>query len=101
MIEINQGDTLPTVEYQLQRNGEPVDVYGTSVKFLMKRLSDGEQVLSKKANIRDGPSGKVEYRWDSEDTEKTGKFKCEFQVTYNNDRIETFPKRESLYVKIA
>ena len=71
--------------------GVVVDLTGASARFLMR---DDDNVINKidaTAEISDGPGGVVIYDWVNGDTDTTGVFEAEVELTYANSKIETFP----------
>ncbi|GAA0307621.1 hypothetical protein [Rhodovulum strictum] len=98
-FEIKRGDTSPGLEYQLPVYSEGGSVLtGASVRFLM-RDQRGNLVVDAPATIWD-EGGVVRYAWVAEDTAKAGVHRAEFEVTYVDGAIETFPTRQWLTVTI-
>lgn len=92
MFKIKKGDTKEPLMAQLLDDNEPVDLTGCTVRFLM------DNGLNSMAEIRDATNGKVWYVFNEGETDTTGFFNAEFEVTYPDFRKQTFPSEG--YIKI-
>ncbi len=116
---IKRNDTLPYIRRQLvDSNGDPIDLsssgahggLGTAgvVKFTMRPSSDtamaGTAKVHASATVVDAATGIVEYRWAVADTDTTTDgttpYAAEFEVTFNDGTIETFPQSSYIAVTI-
>jgi hypothetical protein len=101
---IKKGDLLPIITATLKdANNDPVDLTGTSVKFIMRLVGattpkvnaagvvDSNQVTNK---------GKVSYPWIAADTNAGGVYEAEWQVTFSGAKPETFPNDGYLVIKV-
>ncbi|TCM84766.1 hypothetical protein [Rhodovulum steppense] len=89
-FEIKRGDTSPGLEYKLPIYSEGSGVLtGASVRFLM-RDRGFNQVVDAPADIHD-EGGVVRYAWADGDTDASGVYFAEFEVTYADGAVETFP----------
>jgi hypothetical protein len=72
---------------------EPLDLTGaTEVLFLMRLESaTGPLVVTGTAEVTDAEEGVVQYEWSVGDTEISGTFVAEFQITWADGGIETVP----------
>lgn len=98
-------DLQPYVKVQAKSsNGSPVDLSGATIKASMKNLEDGSIKFQERITgivITDAANGRFEYRWQSGDTDTTGKFKMEFEVTPASGGKFTLPKAgDSLIIEI-
>lgn len=85
-VEYKRNDTVP-LEVQL-----PVDLTtATTVEFHMEHIDDGDGI-QKQALFRDKAQGRVAYDFDAEDTDASGVHNMEWQVTWSNGDVETFPR---------
>lgn len=89
-VHVKTGDRLPSIAATLSRvDGSAVDLTGATVKFLMRRRAglaavvDGTAVITGTATVR--------YDWGAGETATVGTYQAEFQVTYANGKLETFP----------
>ena len=97
---IKQNDTAPAIEVVLtDSNGRAKALTQVStVKFNMS-TDTGERVVTLGTGaIVNSDRGIVSYTWQTGDTSNTGLHDAEFQVTYNNGQIETFPNDG--YIKV-
>ena len=97
-FHITENDTAPswsdTVEY-----GSPlaaVDIENATVEFHMVNTADEVKVNAAANNDQvgdgsDGTKGDVSYDWVTGDTDTPGRFKAEWQVTFADSTIRTFP----------
>jgi hypothetical protein len=101
---IKVGDTREPIERILRgSDGDPVDLTDATVRFLMRPRADpdGDNVVDAEATIVDEISGHVRYAWQDGDTEEPGHYRGEFEVTYDDDSVETFPNDGYLNVYIT
>lgn len=96
---IKEGDTSPALLYTLSPT---VDLTGASVVFNMRLRSDGSVKVSRQAAVIVSPAtdGVVRYDWDADDTDTAGEYQAEFEVTYADSTVETFPNKDFITVKI-
>ena len=94
-FQMKENDTKPSLYVNLVQDGSAVDLTGASVAFHM----DG--VINSAAVITDAAGGSVRYDWAAADTATAGSYRAEFQVTFSDGSIETFPNSGYFYVNIA
>jgi len=92
---VKQGDTKPVIDAQLLQDGSIVELTGCTVRFNMGKKSLGP------ASIVSESEGRVHYTWGATDLEKSGTFLAEFEVTFSDDTIETFPNTETLVIVVT
>lgn len=90
---IKRGDTAPALRYALLP--ETVDLTGASVVFVMDGLGRAP------ARVIEAAPPVVQYHWEPGDTDRSGVRRAEFEVTYSDGRIETFPNGGYLLVSIV
>lgn len=98
---LKKGDTSPVLEATFKDyDGTAVSIISATVKILVKTL-DGVSVVNSAMTITDGINGVAEYGWQSGDTDTAGTYKVEFEVTFDNGSVETFPNTgyEMLVIK--
>lgn len=92
---IKRGDSAPDFTYQCRKaDGTPRDVSGSSILFKMRKTPGvGALVVNRAASITDGPNGVVKYSWQHSgaDTAIADEFNAEFEVTFPDGSVETFP----------
>lgn len=92
-FEIKRGDTAPALRYALFP--ETIDLTGATVVFNLRGILDRVPAV-----IVTASPPVIEYQWQTGDTDITGLRPAEFEVTYADGRVETFPTDNSLAVHI-
>lgn len=88
---IKKNDTVPVLEAILKdSDGVVVDVTGASIRFHMATIG-GTLKVDDTGSVVDGSAGHVRYEWIAADTDTAGTYLAEWEVTYPNSTIETFP----------
>lgn len=97
---LKQGDTTPPLVSTLKdADGAAVDLTGADVRFIMTPRGETEPTTDGVADIDADPeSGVVSYQWMEGDTETAGLYDAEFEVTFVDYSVQTFPN--SGYVRI-
>ena len=99
---IKQNDTSPSILATLQdAEGSAVDLTGAGVRFHMRSMTLNQTVVDAAAVIVTDLSGEVRYNWDAADTASVGSYQAEFEVTYADGSIETFPNDSFIRVDIT
>jgi len=78
----------------------PIDLTGASVKLHMKSV-DNTLKINASMTITDAINGIVQYDWQAGDTDTVGTYFVEFQVTYSDGAIETFPNNGNKIVSVV
>ena len=87
-----QHDTWPMIEGQLKGNDIAVNLTtATSVKLLLKSQGSGSIEGGGTCTITDAAAGRVAYDLVGADTEDVTIFNGEFEVTWADGSIQTFP----------
>lgn len=88
---IKQNDTSPTLRASLtDYNGNSINITGATVMLHMIDLS-GTVKVNTACTINDASGGIVDYEWVAGDTDTVGTYKAEWEVTYADSTVETFP----------
>lgn len=89
---IKRGDTDPSISVICEPRNK-VDITGSTVKFFMKNLESGIVAVNGEAGYIVSPADppQVGYDWQVGETDTVGDYRAEFQITYPNGRIATFP----------
>jgi hypothetical protein len=97
---IKQNDTAPSIEAVLtDSTGRARSMANASqVRFNMSTESGTNVISGGIGSIVNANRGIVAYEWVEGDTENTGIHNAEFQITYVNGQIETFPNNG--YIKV-
>lgn len=97
---IKTGDTSPVLQYTLSPT--PATLAGATVVFNM-RTQDRTSIIARGTAyvVGDVTAGVVRYVWQSGDTDTAGLFNGEFEVTFSDGSVETFPNYEYFKVRIS
>lgn len=100
LFRIKSGDTRPFFAVTLTySDGSAVSLSGASVLFKM-RDDAGSLKVNAAATITDAAAGQCEYRPTAADTDTPGSYLAEWQVTFADTTIQTFPTRGHDRVKV-
>jgi hypothetical protein len=58
-------------------------------------------ILDEPMTVIDSPAGIVTYDWQTGDTDVSGVYYAEFEVTYGDGSVETFPNSGNISIKIT
>lgn len=101
-FSIKQNDTSPQIAAILKDGaGNAIDLTSATVRFHMKKVGATSATVDADATIVDEDAGSVKYVWTAADTATAGSFQAEFEVTYTNGQIETFPNDQSIAIVIT
>lgn len=90
-FKIKTNDTSPKLNVTLKdASGNLINLTGTSVRFHMKKYGASSLKVDAAADIVD-EEGQVRYSWAAGDTDTAGSYYGEFEVTYGDSSVETFP----------
>jgi hypothetical protein len=97
---IKQNDTSPSLLAVLKDADDVVvDITGATIRFHM-RNGAGTTVVDAAAVVAGALTGEARYDWIATDTVTVGGFNAEFEVTYSDGTIETFPNTGYIQVRI-
>ena len=90
---IKRNDDQPTLDVALRDDkNRPVDVTGASVVFHMRNTADDTTKISgASVTVLAASKGEVRYSWTTTNTKTAGNFEAEFQVTFSDGGVQTFP----------
>ena len=98
---VKQNDTSPAMLATLQdADGNAINLTAASVRFHMRPIGGGQVVVDAAATIVTPLEGLVRYNWIAADTVTIGSYQAEFEVTYADANIETFPNDGYIRVEI-
>ena len=97
---IKQNDTRPELDVFLRDDKDrTINVTGATVKFNMRNASDNTvKVNLGSVTTVSSTAGRVKYSFSSADTDTSGNFDGEFQVTFVGGQVATFPNDG--YIKV-
>jgi hypothetical protein len=96
---IKTGDTAPSVEATLKKNGVAIDLTdAASIRFKMRTALplDEPAVI-----VAPATSGQVRYDWGATETDVKGVYDAEFEITWTGGGVQTVPSRGFIRVYIA
>jgi lysophospholipase L1-like esterase len=98
-IQLKRNDTKDTISYTLAyANGGVVNLTGASVRFIMGK--GNTMITNAVATIVNAATGEVKYTFTDTDTLVAGKFNAEFEVTFSDGKVKTFPNDAYIAVTI-
>ena len=98
---IKQNDTSPSLGATLKdAQSTAVSLVGATVKLHMNSL-DGVVKVNQTMTVTDAENGVIQYNWQAGDTDTVGAYYAEFQVTYVDGSVETFPNDGNLVVSVV
>lgn len=97
------GDTRP-IDATLKRAGKTIPLDGVTVKFFMDPVEAARgSKVDAEGEVLDAAKGRVRYTFVAADVEAEGLHRAEFQLTFPDGVIETFPNGDDgdpyLYVE--
>jgi hypothetical protein len=99
---VKQNDTSPSMLATLQdADGNAVNVTGATIRFHMRTIGSTTSKVDDAAVIVTADNGEVRYDWDAADTDTVGSYQAEFEVTYADGSIETFPNDGYIRIEIT
>lgn len=98
-----QNDTAPPLTATLTgADGSPQVLTGATVRFSMRPAHSLTPVISRAScAIVDAAAGTVRYAWQAGDTAVAGRFLAEFEVTFADSTVLTFPNDSTLALTIT
>lgn len=100
-IILKRNDTAPAFTATCtDADGTAVDISNSTVRFHMTD-STGTVVVDAAATIVSGPDGTVSYAWSAADTDTSGHYKGEVEVTFADSTVRTFPSPGYVPIRIV
>ena len=98
---VKQNDTSPAMLATLQdADGNAINLTGATVRFHMRAVGSTQVVVDQAATVVTPLEGIVRYNWAADDTDTIGSYQAEFEVTYFDASIETFPNDGYIRVEV-
>jgi len=99
---IKQNDDSPAFERTLSdSSGTVINLTGSTVRFHLYDQTKDTAKIDAAATITDAANGVVVYTWAAGDTDTVGWYWGEFEVTYSDTTVETFPNSGYISVKVT
>ena len=104
MVSFRSGTGTTTVsvkETLKDGDGNVINLTDASVRFHMRAIDATSSTVDADGSVvSPATGGVVQYAWASGDTATTGMDSAEFEVTYGDGSIETFPNYDYIRVEI-
>lgn len=87
-----QGDNRPDLTATLFNTltGDPQDLTDCTVNFQMRKADDKRYTVNAAVDIDNDPTtGKVVYSWGANDLSVAGDYIAQFEITFNDLRVQT------------
>lgn len=100
---IKQDDTAEPLRAQLLDSaGDPKDLTGDDVKFMMEEVGGDTKKVDASATADNASTGEVSYSWSASDTDTAGYYNGVFRVDYGSTGTfdETFPNSQYIVVRV-
>jgi hypothetical protein len=97
-VILKRGDTKVNIKATLSNESGPVNLTDCQVRFLMSNRKT--IVIDREAIVNDAINGLVWFVFEQEDTVAAGTFQAEFEVTFPDERKETFPNSGYILINI-
>jgi hypothetical protein len=99
---IKKNDTSPAILATLKDADDiPVNLNGASVRFHLRTISSRTVKVDEAAAVVASEDGLVRYDWQAQDTDVIGSYQAEFEVTYSDASVETFPNDGYIRVEVV
>lgn len=99
---IKQNDTAPYLLVTLKDgDGNLIDLTAATAVFKMRAVGQTSVKTDASAIIHNADGGQVRYEWVAADTDTIGSFEAEFQITFVDGKIETFPNSDFIRITIT
>ena len=100
-FSIKQNDTSPSLQATLKDAAlDPINLTAANVRIHMKSV-DGTLKIDQPMTVVTPLQGLVQYDWQAGDTDTVGTYYVEFEVTYADNSIETFPNNGSKVISVV
>lgn len=99
-FQMRRNDTAPPIEATLTADSTAVDLTDATVRFHMQDTA-GTVKVDAAATLVVAASGTVKYVWAAADTDTGGWFKAEWEVTFSDGTVRTFPNPGYTNVRIT
>jgi hypothetical protein len=98
-VQLKRNDTKDTITYTVTNlDGSIVNLTGASVKFVMGK--NKTLITNAAATIVSAAAGTVSYTLTESDTLQAGTFNAEFEVTFSDGKVKTYPSNGYILVNI-
>jgi len=99
---IKQNDTAPYLLVTLKDGNENIiDLTAATAVFKMRAVGQTTVKTDAAAIIHNADGGQVRYEWVAADTDTIGSYEAEFQITFVDGKIETFPNSDFIRITVT
>lgn len=100
---VKQNDTKPAIRATLKDgDGTVINLTDATVRFHMRAIGSSTNTVDAAATVvSPATGGVVQYSWAADDTDTIGTYQAEFEVTYGDLSVETFPNTGYIVVEIV
>jgi hypothetical protein len=100
-FSIKQNDTSPSLQATLKDAAlTPINLTGANVRLHMKSV-DGTLKIDQPMSVVTPLQGIIQYDWQAGDTDTVGTYYVEFEVTYSDASVETFPNNGNKTISVV
>lgn len=99
---VKQNDTAPSLRATLKDgNNQAIDLSAATISFYMRKIgASTTKVNSSAVVVGSASDGIVQYNWATSDTDTEGSYQAEFEVTYSDGSVESFPNDGYIRIEI-
>jgi len=105
IFKIKRNDTLPLLQISVKGRGNlnekiAYDISGATITFSMKDDCNNLKVYDQTATIICASGGTIQYAWQNGDTDESGKYFGEFEITHVSGKILSLPQQGGIPIEI-
>ncbi len=101
---LKRNDLQPYVYVRaIEATGTALDLTGATIRATMRRINDGTLKINRQTagvTITAAATGLFQYQWQSGDTDTTGAYTFEFEITPPTTGKFTLPAQQNLIINI-
>lgn len=90
-FKMKRGDRQPAIAMFLLEDQQGISLAGCTVRFIMRLPGAVSAKIAAAATIDDAATGAVSYAWGATDTDTTGIYRAEWEITFPNAQTRTVP----------
>ena len=99
---IKRHDTRPPlVKNLLDADGNPADLSTANTVVFIMTAGTAAKVDRVPVVVTDAPAGEVAYQWAEADTDTSGVYDGEFEVTFTDGGVQTFPNPKKMVILVG